>query len=105
MTRWRSTTTAVLLALGLAVAPPAVLAQSPKYGGVLTLMQREELLVPKPFGSWGLSDGELGQIPGRPDGRKAAARTLLAEAGYGPASPLRFEAQTRGIATDVDLAS
>jgi ABC-type transport system substrate-binding protein len=62
-------------------------------------------LVPKPFGSWGLSDDELGQILGRPDGRKPAARKLLAEAGYGPASPLRFEAQTRGIATYVDLAS
>jgi ABC-type transport system substrate-binding protein len=62
-------------------------------------------LVPKPFGSWGLGDGELGQILGRPDGRKAAARKLLAAAGYGPANPLRFEAQTRGIATYVDLAS
>jgi peptide/nickel transport system substrate-binding protein len=62
-------------------------------------------LVPRPFGSWGLSEGELVSILGRPDGRKAAARKLLAEAGYGPASPLRFEAHTRGIATYVDLAS
>src|SRR5882672_5480408 len=62
-------------------------------------------LVPRPFGSWGLSEGELVQTMGRPDGRKALARKLLAEAGYGPARPLRFEAQTRGIATYVDLAS
>jgi len=62
-------------------------------------------LVPKPFGSWGLSEGELVQTMGRPDGRKALARKLLAEAGYGPAKPLRFEAHTRGIATYVDLAS
>jgi peptide/nickel transport system substrate-binding protein len=36
---------------------------------------------------------------------RAAARKLLAEAGYGPPNPLRFEAQTRAIATYVDLAS
>ena len=62
-------------------------------------------LVPRPFGSWGLTEGELVGILGRPEGRKAAARKLLAEAGFGPANPLRFEAQTRGIATYVDLAS
>ena len=46
MTWWRSTTTAILLlALGVVAAPGALLAQTPtpKYGGVLTLMQREEL--------------------------------------------------------------
>jgi len=43
MTLWRWTTTVTLLALGLAATPAALLAQTPKYGGVLTLMQREEL--------------------------------------------------------------
>ncbi|HWO06445.1 MAG TPA: ABC transporter substrate-binding protein, partial [Methylomirabilota bacterium] len=45
MTRWRSTMTVVLAALGLLAAPAALVAQTqtPKYGGVLTLMQREEL--------------------------------------------------------------
>jgi len=62
-------------------------------------------LVPPPYGSWGLGERELGQIYGRPEGRKAAARKLLAEAGYGPGNPLRFEAHTRAIATYVDLAS
>src|SRR4249920_3017083 len=62
-------------------------------------------LVPKPFGSWGLSEADLVQILGKPEGRKAAAKKLLAEAGYGPANPLRFETQTRAIATYVDLAS
>jgi peptide/nickel transport system substrate-binding protein len=62
-------------------------------------------LAPRPYGSWGLSEAELVQLMGKPDGRKAAARKLLGEAGYGPASPLRFEAQTRAIATYVDLAS
>jgi peptide/nickel transport system substrate-binding protein len=62
-------------------------------------------LVPRPFGSWGLGDADLAQLLGKPEGRKAAARKLLAEAGYGPPNPLRFEAQTRAIATYVDLAS
>jgi len=62
-------------------------------------------LAPRPYGSWGLSDGELTSILGKPEGRKAAARKLLDEAGYGPARPLRFEAQTRAIATYVDLTS
>jgi peptide/nickel transport system substrate-binding protein len=43
MTLWRVATAAMLLTLGLAAAPPAVPAQTPKHGGVLTLMQREEL--------------------------------------------------------------
>src|SRR5262249_6163660 len=38
-------------------------------------------------------------------GRKAVARKLLAEAGYGPSNPLRFETHTRAIANYVDLAS
>ena len=62
-------------------------------------------LVPKPFGSWGLSEADLVQILGKPEGRKAAAKKLLAEAGYGPGNPLRFETQTRSIASYVDLAS
>ena len=43
MTRWRSTTTALLLVAGLASLPLPLLAQTPKPGGVLTVMQREEL--------------------------------------------------------------
>jgi len=62
-------------------------------------------LAPRPFGSWGLGEGELIPLLGKPEGRKAAARKLLAEAGFGPSSPLRFEAQTRAIATYVDLTS
>src|SRR4030095_2939222 len=56
-------------------------------------------LVPKPFGSWGLSEADLVQILGKPEGRKAAARKLLAEAGDGPGNPPRFENQTTGIAS------
>ncbi len=62
-------------------------------------------LVSPPYGSWGLGERDLMQIYGKPEGRKATARKLLSEAGYGPANPLRFEAHTRAIATYVDLAS
>jgi peptide/nickel transport system substrate-binding protein len=62
-------------------------------------------LAPKPFGSWGLSEPELTPILGKPEARKAAARKLLAEAGYTAATPLRLEAHTRAIATYVDLTS
>ena len=62
-------------------------------------------LVPRPYGSWGLGGPELLQILGKPERRKEAARKLLAEAGYGPANPLRFEAQTRSVASYVDLTS
>jgi peptide/nickel transport system substrate-binding protein len=62
-------------------------------------------LAPRPYGSWGLGEGELTSILGKPEGRKAAARKLLNEAGYGPSRPLRFEAHTRAIATYVDLTS
>ena len=62
-------------------------------------------LAPRPYGSWGLGEAELAQILGKPEGRRAAARKLLEEAGYGPGHPLRFEAQTRAIATYVDLTS
>src|SRR5215510_7654755 len=48
-------------------------------------------LAPKPYGSWGIEEAALTQALGKPDGRKAAARKLLAEVGYGPTNPLRFE--------------
>src|SRR5262249_58095161 len=54
---------------------------------------------------WGVEAAALTQIRGKPDGRKAVARKLLAEAGYGPSNPLRFETHTRAIANYVDLAS
>ncbi len=62
-------------------------------------------LAPRPYGSWGLSEADLTKIFGAREGRRAAARKLLAEAGHGPANPLRFEAQTRAIATYIDFAS
>ncbi len=62
-------------------------------------------MAPKPIGFWGVGESELAQVLGKPEGRKAAARKLLAEAGYGPSTPLKLDAHTRAIATYVDLTS
>ena len=64
-------------------------------------------LMPKPWGSWGLLDKDLQALPGYRDPAvdKAEAKRLLAQAGAGPAKPLRLELTTRAIAIYVDLAS
>jgi peptide/nickel transport system substrate-binding protein len=64
-------------------------------------------LSPKPWGVWGLLERDLVQLPGygRAADDKARARKLLAEAGFTPASPLKVEMVTRGIAIYLDFAS
>ncbi len=64
-------------------------------------------LMPKPWGTWGLLDKDLKVLPGYRSSNvdKAEAKRLLAQAGYGPAKPLRVELTTRAIAIYVDLAS
>jgi len=64
-------------------------------------------LAPRPYGLWGLGDKDLAQLPGygNPADDKAKARKLLAEAGFGPSSPLKAEVLVRGIATYLDFAS
>jgi len=64
-------------------------------------------MLPKPYGFWGLTDRDLATLPGygKPAENKAAARKLLAEAGYGPQNPLRVEMATRAIPTYIDFAS
>jgi peptide/nickel transport system substrate-binding protein len=64
-------------------------------------------MAPKPWGAWGLLDKDLGQLPGYGKGAedKARARTLLAEAGYGPSTPLKIDMGTRAIAIYLDFAS
>src|SRR5437879_8554163 len=63
--------------------------------------------MPKPWGSWGLLDKDLQALPGYRDPAvdKAEAKRLLAQAGAGPAKPLRLELTTRAIAIYVDLAA
>ena len=64
-------------------------------------------LMPKPFGFWGVSGKELAALPGYgpPDQNKAAAKKLLAEAGFGSGKTLQVEMGTRAIALYVDFAS
>ena len=64
-------------------------------------------MMPKPYGVWGLLDRDFAALPGygKPADMKDHARKLVAEAGYGPAKPLRVEMVTRAIAVYVDMAS
>jgi peptide/nickel transport system substrate-binding protein len=64
-------------------------------------------MLPKPFGSWGLPPDEVAKLPGAGDPikQKEEARKLLAEAGFGPATPLHLTVSTRAVAIYVDVAS
>src|SRR5262245_14993736 len=57
-------------------------------------------MAPKPYGVWGLLEGDLNALPGygKAADEKAKARKLLAEAGYSSQSPLKVEMVTRNIA-------
>ena len=65
------------------------------------------VMLPKPYGVWGLSESEQAKIPGfgDPVKQKAEAKKLLAEAGYGPSKPLKVTVSTRAIPTYIDIAS
>ncbi len=62
---------------------------------------------PKPYGVWGLMDKDLNALPGygKAADDKAKARKILAEAGFGPSSPLKVEMATRAIPIYIDFAS
>ncbi len=62
---------------------------------------------PRPWGSWGLPNDQLAQLPGfgDPTRQRAEARQLLAEAGFGPGKAIRVTVSTRAIALFVDLAT
>ena len=63
-------------------------------------------LAPRPWGVWGLLEKDLTQLPGyggAAEGR-VLARKLLAEAGFGPANPLKVEVVTRAIAIYLDFS-
>ncbi|HEX7628734.1 MAG TPA: ABC transporter substrate-binding protein, partial [Candidatus Methylomirabilis sp.] len=64
------------------------------------------VMLPKPYGVWGLTEKDLLKLPGMGDAakNKAEAKKLLAEAGYGPAKPLKLMVSTRASSFFVDLA-
>jgi peptide/nickel transport system substrate-binding protein len=64
-------------------------------------------MAPRPWGVWGLIEKDLVQLAGYGKGAedKARARALLAEAGFGPANPLKMEMVTRAIAIYLDFAA
>ncbi len=64
-------------------------------------------LLPRPAGVWGLPAAEVAKLPGMGDPvqQKAEARKLLAEAGFGPGSPLKVTVSTRALPIYVDTAS
>jgi peptide/nickel transport system substrate-binding protein len=64
-------------------------------------------LTPPPYGVWGLAPKDLAGLPGygKPADDKAKARKLLAEAGFGPANPLRLDITTRALAVYLDFSS
>jgi len=65
------------------------------------------VMLPKPYGVWGLPEKEQAKMPGfgDPVKNKAEAKKLLAEAGYGPGKPLKVTVSTRAISYYVDIAS
>ncbi|HEY3304513.1 MAG TPA: ABC transporter substrate-binding protein [Candidatus Binatia bacterium] len=64
------------------------------------------VMLPKPYGVWGLPEAEQKKIPGFGDAakNKAEAKKLLAEMGYGPSKPLKFTVSTRAIPIYVDIS-
>jgi len=55
------------------------------------------VMLPKPYGVWGLPEAEQMKLPGfgDPARQKAESKKLLAEAGFGPSKPLKINVSTR----------
>ena len=64
-------------------------------------------LLPKPAGVWGLAPAEVAKLPGMGDPvkQRVEAKKLLADAGFGPANPMKLVVSTRALAIYVDTAS
>jgi peptide/nickel transport system substrate-binding protein len=64
-------------------------------------------MAPRPWGVWGMLEKELVQLSGygKAPEDKARAKKLLAEAGFGPGTPLKVEMATRAIAIYLDFAA
>ncbi|HKA32257.1 MAG TPA: ABC transporter substrate-binding protein [Candidatus Binatia bacterium] len=64
------------------------------------------VMLPRPYGVWGLPEAEQKKIPGfgDPVKQKAESKKLLAELGYGASKPLKITVSTRAIPIYVDIA-
>jgi ABC-type transport system substrate-binding protein len=64
-------------------------------------------MVPRPYGVWGMLEADLRGLAGygNPVDKKAAARRLLGEAGFGPSTPLKLEMTTRNLPAFTDLSA
>ena len=65
------------------------------------------VMLPKPYGVWGLPEKEQAKLPGFGDVAKnrLEAKKLLAEAGYSLDKPLKIAVSTRAVSSFVDIAS
>lgn len=65
------------------------------------------VMLPKPYGVWGLPEQQQTKLPGFGDitQDRAEAVKLLSEAGYGSGKPLKVTISTRAVARYVDIAS
>jgi peptide/nickel transport system substrate-binding protein len=81
----------------------AAFVQGVRHGGAVV----GTTVMPRPFGAWSMPDKDMRGLPGYRGSTqdKADARRLLAEAGYGPAKPLKVDLTTRAFAIYIDLAS
>jgi len=64
-------------------------------------------MMPSPYGVWGMLETNIRPLPGygEPGREQAKARTLLAEAGFGPNKPLKVEILTRRLPAFVDISA
>jgi len=64
-------------------------------------------MMPSPYGVWGILETNLRPLPGygEPGREQAKARTLLADAGFGPNKPLKVEVLTRRLPAFVDISA
>jgi peptide/nickel transport system substrate-binding protein len=64
-------------------------------------------MMPSPYGVWGMLESNLRALPGygEPGREQAKARSLLAEAGFGPSKPLKVEVLTRRLPAFVDISA
>jgi ABC-type transport system substrate-binding protein len=64
-------------------------------------------MMPSPYGVWGMLESNLRSLPGygEPGREQAKARTLLADAGFGPSKPLKVEVLSRRLPAFVDISA